>query len=603
MLRLFRGAVISYLSLGIAASANPNCKISPNDLTWPSVDEWHALNQTLQGALIKTAPAASSCYPGNPYHSSENCTDVKNHWTYASYHAAWPESIDYPLYTNNSCLPPGATGYTKDRGCSVGGLPQYIVNATTEKQIAIAMKWASQRNIRITVKGTGHDLNGRSTGAFSLSIWTHNFKHTEHRPTWKLPGSNETADVLVCGSGNNWGSADLAANNVNRAIVGGEDSTVGLGGLIQNGGHGWLSSHYGLASDQVYQVTVITTDGRRLVANAVQNQDLFWAVRGGGGGQFGVVTEFVLKTHPVPENMVTGGVAFYAGDQSNASVTASWNALAHVVSLIPEIMDTGLTGSITALTKEKIKTLLGLSQSVPGAAASISLTGFNTTTAQMNVTINKLADQIRNSTHGNYLNFTLTAPTTKSYYTHSGSTQQAGAVSLLTSRLLGRRELSDIAKDDLITFLQRILVAEDSAAGSMLLFGLQAGLGPANVPEHMRGSVLPAWREAYTHVMTYGPTINATSDPSEALKSGAEWYEAVKEPVWREWAPNTGAYMNEGNPFSTTWKRDFYGDNYEKLLEIKRKYDPSESLYTWGGLGSDMWNYDLRSGLLCRTAA
>ncbi|KAJ5664885.1 FAD linked oxidase N-terminal [Penicillium maclennaniae] len=532
MLRLFRRAVISYLSLGVTVSANPNCKISPNDLTWPSVDEWHALNQTLQGALIKTAPAASSCYPGNPYHSSENCTDVKNHWTYASYHSAWPET----------------TGYTKDRGCSVGGLPQYIVNATTEKQIAIAMKWASQRNIRVTVKGTGHDLNG-------------------------------------------------------RAIVGGEDSTVGLGGLIQNGGHGWLSSHYGLASDQVYQVTVITTDGRRLVANAAQNQDLFWAVRGGGGGQFGVVTEFVLKTHPVPENMVTGGVAFYAADQSNASATASWNALAHVVSLIPEIMDTGLTGSITALTKEKVVTLLGLSQSVPGAAASISLTGFNMTTAQMNVTINKLADQIRNATHGNYLNLTLTAPTTKSYYTHSGSTQQAGAVSLLTSRLLGRRELSDIAKEDLITFLQRILVAEDSAAGSMLLFGLQAGLGPANVPEQMRGSVLPAWREAYTHVMTYGPTINATSDPSEALKSGAEWYEAVKEPVWREWAPNTGAYMNEGNPFSTTWKRDFYGDNYEKLLEIKRKYDPSESLYTWGGLGSDMWNYDLRSGLLCRTAA
>ncbi|KAJ6095476.1 FAD-binding type 2 [Penicillium sp. IBT 16267x] len=73
-------------------------------------------------------------------------------------------------------------------------------------QIATAMRWASQRNIRTIVLGTGHDLNGR----------------------------NETADVMVFGSGNNWGSADLAANKVNRAIVGGEDSTVGLGGLIQN---------------------------------------------------------------------------------------------------------------------------------------------------------------------------------------------------------------------------------------------------------------------------------------------------------------------------------------------------------------------------------
>lgn len=129
----------------------------------------------------------------------------------------------------------------------------------------------------------------RSTGAFALSIWTHNFKHAQHRPAWTVPGSNITADVLVLGSGNNWGSANLAAHKVNRAVVGGEDSTVGIGGLIQNGGHGWLSSHYGLASDQVYQATVITTDGKRLVANAVQNQDLFWAVRSGGGGQFGVV--------------------------------------------------------------------------------------------------------------------------------------------------------------------------------------------------------------------------------------------------------------------------------------------------------------------------
>ena len=136
----------------------------------------------------------------------------------------------------------------------------------------------------------------------------------------------------------------------------------------------------------------------------------------------------------------------------------------------------------------------------------------------------------------------------------------------------------------------------------MLLFGLQAGLGPANVPEAMRGSTHSAWREAYAHVMTYGASINATADPSESLKSGAEYYETVKEPVWRKWAPNTGAYMNEGNPFSTTWKRDFYGDNYNKLLAIKRKYDPSESLFIWSGLGSDMWNYDLKSGLLCRAS-
>jgi hypothetical protein len=74
-------------------------------------------------------------------------------------------------------------------------------------------------------------------------------------------------------------------------------------------------------------------------------------------------------------------------------------------------------------------------------------------------------------------------------------------------------------------------------------------------------------------------------------------FEAYKEPFWREWAPNTGAYMNEGNPFSSAWKLDLYGDNCDRLLEIKRKHDPIESLYTWSGLDSDVWHYDLRSGL------
>lgn len=161
MVCFFYKAVISYLLHAVAASAIQDCKTSPRDLNWPSTDEWHALNHTLQGTLLRTSPAASSCYPDNPFQSPTNCTDVENHWTYASYHAAWPESIDYPIYTNNSCLPPSAIGYTKSRGCTIGGLPQYIVNATTEMQVATAMRWASQRNIRIIVKGTGHDLNGR----------------------------------------------------------------------------------------------------------------------------------------------------------------------------------------------------------------------------------------------------------------------------------------------------------------------------------------------------------------------------------------------------------------------------------------------------------
>lgn len=174
-MRSFLHTHVFYLlaSAGLpATSATQHCKASPGDSTWPSINEWNALNQSIHGTLIKTAPAASSCYPGNPFGSSENCTDVKNHWSYASYHAMWPESVDYSVYANNSCLPPGVDGYSKNKGCSIGGLPQFIVNATTERDVATAMKWASDRNIRITVKGTGHDLGGR------YAIPVHWFNHS-----------------------------------------------------------------------------------------------------------------------------------------------------------------------------------------------------------------------------------------------------------------------------------------------------------------------------------------------------------------------------------------------------------------------------------------
>lgn len=159
MFRYLNFAIVALLAL--TATANQPCKISPSDVSWPSLDEWQSLNRSISGTLIRTSPAGSSCYRGNPFDSPEDCTAVKDHWSSAAYHAAWPESIDYSIYANNSCLPPGVDGYAKGKGCSIGGLPQYIVNASTERQVATAMKWASKRDIRIVVKGTGHDLGGR----------------------------------------------------------------------------------------------------------------------------------------------------------------------------------------------------------------------------------------------------------------------------------------------------------------------------------------------------------------------------------------------------------------------------------------------------------
>lgn len=144
-----------------SSTAKRRCKLSPFDATWPIDAEWAALNESIKGSLIKTRPAASSCYKTNPFNAPLNCNIVEANWTQSTFHANLPESISSPLYANNSCLPPGAPGYNKMAGCHLGGYPSYVVNATSDEQIALAVKWALERNIRIVVKGTGHDLSGR----------------------------------------------------------------------------------------------------------------------------------------------------------------------------------------------------------------------------------------------------------------------------------------------------------------------------------------------------------------------------------------------------------------------------------------------------------
>ncbi|KAJ5693172.1 hypothetical protein N7462_002595 [Penicillium macrosclerotiorum] len=604
-------AAFALLESAIVSSATAiTCKTSPHDAAWPSVEEWNALNKTIEETLLRTSPAASSCYPGNPFSSSHACSSVKSHWSYAAYHAAWPESNDYSVYNNNSCLPQEWTDILRERDAVSADCRNTLLMRRPTIKLQrlwhglLRKEFALSSSPRDMISAGGMSLDDlASTGAYSLSIWTHNFSRIQHQPAWRIPGSNESADVLICGGGNNWGTVYNYAHKIKRTVVGGEDATVGLGGLIQNGGHGLLSSTHGLASDQVYQVTVVTPDGQQLVANDHQNKDLFWAVRGTGGGQFGVVTEFVLKTHPVPVNVVTGGLTFYPRDKSNASESASWAALAEIASLIPDLMDYGITGTIMSMTGEEAVSLVGLSESLPGASVIISFISYNSTVIHMNQTIQALVAKLHNVGQ-DHINHTVTTPSAESYWSYTKPnflfSQSAGACSLFTSRLLGRSELSDLPKSKLIWYLKQISVAEDSKKGGLLLFGLQGGRGPASIPDERRGSVLPAWRKAYAHVMAYGASSKAT-DPSSSLKESARWYETVKEPVWREWAPNTGSYMNEGNAFSSTWKHDFYGANYDRLLGIKQEYDPYESLFVYSGIGSDKWHYDLDTGLVCHS--
>ncbi|KAJ6120587.1 hypothetical protein N7523_004867 [Penicillium sp. IBT 18751x] len=176
------------------------------------------------------------------------------------------------------------------------------------------------------------------------------------------------------------------------------------------------------------------------------------------------MTEFVLKTHTVPASVVSGSLTSYPRRKPNESEHASWVALAGTTAQFPVLMDTGITVIVTSVTGGAHR----LSEAIRGAAASVSLTSYNPATASMDATFLKM---------------------------HPKSSR--GVTALLISLWHhGISRLNELVKQPALrmirAYLQQISVAQDTEKDSMLLFGMQAVLGPANASEKRRGSVLPA---------------------------------------------------------------------------------------------------------------
>jgi FAD/FMN-containing dehydrogenase len=147
--------------------------------------------------------------------------------------------------------------------------------------------WGRKHGIRIAPRTGGHSYGGYSTTPGVILDVTR--MHAIH-------ASGSTATI---GAGARLVDVYTALSQYGRSIPGGSCATVGVSGLSLGGGHGFLSRKWGTASDNVAELELVTADGKRRVCNAQQNSDLYWACRGGGGGNFGVVTRWTFRTHPV----------------------------------------------------------------------------------------------------------------------------------------------------------------------------------------------------------------------------------------------------------------------------------------------------------------
>lgn len=408
-------------------------------------------------------------------------------------------------------------------------------------------------------------------------------------------------DVVIAGSGHGWGEVLAPALKLGKVVCTGQDGSVGLGGWTTGGGHGPLSGMHGLGSHQVVQLTVVTVRGEILVANAQQNTDIYWALRGGGGGQYGVITEFVVRTHPAPTEVTSGIISMFPRNASGA-VEASWESAALLLSELPDIMDKGMAGSASMATG---KTIAAFNPTFDGPTDGVSInqvlyTYGNGSNATFLSLVNPLLKKLNTRFNGSIaLDLTFdTTPGYETFYKSISGSNAAGGGGIMSSRLLGKKELVETPQTEIVSYIKTALTSQNGN-GMYATIGLQGGPIMANMSDERFAATNPAWRSAYLHFMAGGADFPSDLSPQEQLKAGGDWTEATKEEMWRKWAPESGAYMNEANPLNTHFAHDYYGSNYARLLQIKEKYDPNMTLYVLSGVGTEGWTYDLNSGELC----
>ena len=177
--------------------------------------------------------------------------------------------------------------------------PAFVVRCSGTADVIAAVNFARENELDIAVRGGGHSVPGFGTADDALVIDLSGMRDVQVDP------ERRTANAQ---GGATWGIFNDATHAHGLATTGGVVSTTGVGGLTLGGGIGYLARGHGLSCDNLVSAEVVTADGRALTASEQENDDLFWALRG-GGGNFGVVTSFELRLHPVKD--VYGGPLFF----------------------------------------------------------------------------------------------------------------------------------------------------------------------------------------------------------------------------------------------------------------------------------------------------
>jgi hypothetical protein len=292
---LLTGADLLHLAAARADDGDAKrvfARVRPGDAAWPSEESWNRLNRLVGGRLNKVNSPLSVCREAP---DSSACREVF-------------KSLRNPFYIGEH------PGLTQNSGWVDGWTSQpsvYAVAARKTEDVVAAVNFARDNKLRLVVKGGGHSYQGASCAADSLLVWTREMNAISLHDAFVgqgCAGAQPPQPAVSIGAGALWLAAYEAVTvRAGRYVQGGGCTTVGVVGLIQSGGFGSFSKKYGLAAAGLLEAEVVTADGVARIANARTNPEVFWGLKGGGGGSLGIVTRVTLRTRELPQFF--GGVA------------------------------------------------------------------------------------------------------------------------------------------------------------------------------------------------------------------------------------------------------------------------------------------------------
>jgi FAD/FMN-containing dehydrogenase len=406
--------------------------------------------------------------------------------------------------------------------------PQAVARPVSANDVAAAVNWCVAKGVPLRARSGGHSYVAYSTLSNGVMLDLRQLNGI---------GVNLRARYATVGAGCQLIDVYRALSARGVAVPGGSCPSVGISGVSLGGGMGLAGRNFGLTADNIIGVQIVTADGRVRQVNTRSGSDLYWALRGGGGGNFGVVTQFTFRIHPIPSNTVYFNVTFPWS--SAAAAIEAWQSWApHTTGRITSILHVnggGGGGSINANgqffgSPGQLRGLLGPLLSVPGAQLAV------------------------NASQSYFATQMILAGCATLTYTqcHTVGSSSGGAM----PRLPFRAGSDYVAKPLSAAGRQAVIRAAEASGGGALLFDSYGG---AINQVHPNATAFVHRDQLFCIQYYTGANNTAWVNQSRA---------AMRPYVSGQ------AYQNYIDKNLTHWQQAYYGSNYKRLQQIRKKYDP-----------------------------